>query len=641
MSKDSDLPPIPSTSTSGIPANAQRERSALGTGLFKKLTTKLRSPSSSPVIASGSPCAAPTPANSPNVGTSSSSPPSPADPAKTRRKGALRMPSMTLPKPAGPPPVVDSFTSPEHRQAALRARGLIPAASSPYRDAQGYRIPLSEQEKVLDQRFATEVERGGGGGVDAGEGDSEAQRIREAWLRRNREDGEGAGAGGVRASESAETDEGNVTFGRMGAARGRGTLVRGPSTPVSESAAVLDTSHSLRASASDADATADLSLSPRAPSMLSPRADTETHLVFVSPLAPPSPSDIAVLTHTPSPSLSAHSPPRKGKEKGKEKEKDASDAAEKVARWLQTSSPTGTTSPKALPIPVSGSAPLEPPESESLEQIIKSARHSQSGAGAGQQLAHSESSSLPASPSTNGKRRPSPIVISSTPPSSYSPPHIPLPSPPAPGLAESGQADIDRRQSVVSRLSANVPSLTNASGTSEPSVSLATPTTTVSRYPSTSSDDHSRSRKDPSAHEANGNGVQIQRKTSTSTKPMLLGSDATVIIESSEIEDELREFGADVSVNAVASGNGFQMSKSGMSLLQVGGDEKSSMRKSSSFGLFGRKSGKGEVRSRHLVFWSRFARLSTDDGNVRSLPPTDRRRAPSAPCNPCRTSGAQ
>lgn len=499
---------------------------------------------------------------------------------------------MTLPKPAGPP-VTDSFTSPEHRQAALRARGLIPPASSQYRDAHGYMIPLSEQEKVLDKKYAKEVDLQN---VTVDEGESEAKRIREAWLRRNREevvsggesteDGEGER---VKMSESQETNEGNVTFGKLNSSRG--TFVHGKPPPVSPSFAVLDTS---RSPILDTTVDADLGVSP---SPSSPPMDT--HLVFVSPLAPPSPSDIQVLTHTPSPSLSAPSPQDKGKGKATNdvSAKSNVDVNEKVERWLRTSTPTGTSSPQQLPIPVSGSAPLEPPESESFDQI-----HSATGSGAQTKNARQQQrEKTPQEVSTScgvQKRKPSPITIS-TAPSAYSPPSLrspssspsPLPSPsplhsslPVPGQhSESAtMVDIERRQSVVSRLSANVPSLTNTGTGSEPSMSLQTPTTSVTRYPSNSSDSHSHN------HGYGSGGAQ--RSQCTSAKPMLLGRDATVIVEAEESGTEVPSI---------------VMSKTGMTLqVQNSAEEKPPVRKSTSFGIFGRKLGKGEVRPRRLVVFS-------------------------------------
>ncbi|KAI0368771.1 hypothetical protein BV20DRAFT_980526 [Pilatotrama ljubarskyi] len=97
-----------------------------------------------------------------------------------RRRTGLRMPSLPkAPPPAAPP---NDFTSLEQRQAALRARGLLPPASGSYRDANGFMVPLSEQEAELDRRFAVVVED-----RHEEEAESEARKIREAWLARNKD----------------------------------------------------------------------------------------------------------------------------------------------------------------------------------------------------------------------------------------------------------------------------------------------------------------------------------------------------------------------------------------------------------------------------------------------------------------------
>ncbi|KAI0749709.1 hypothetical protein C8Q80DRAFT_1269545 [Daedaleopsis nitida] len=83
---------------------------------------------------------------------------------------------------AGPPkPVQSDFTSAEQRQAALRARGLVPATSAVqnrFRNADGFMMTLSEQEAEIDRRYT--VAPGPPSSDD--HSDSEATRIREAWL---------------------------------------------------------------------------------------------------------------------------------------------------------------------------------------------------------------------------------------------------------------------------------------------------------------------------------------------------------------------------------------------------------------------------------------------------------------------------
>ncbi len=88
------------------------------------------------------------------------------------------------PLPAAPP---NDFTSREQRQAALRARGLLPPVASAYRDANGFMVPLSEQEAELDRRYTVVVEESEGS--EQGAEASEAKKIREAWLARNKDAG--------------------------------------------------------------------------------------------------------------------------------------------------------------------------------------------------------------------------------------------------------------------------------------------------------------------------------------------------------------------------------------------------------------------------------------------------------------------
>lgn len=97
----------------------------------------------------------------------------------------MKLPS--LPKPQAPRSTrLNEFTSAEHREVALRARGLVPAR---YRDKTGYTLPLSEQETQMDQRFSVLMEEPS---TEGSEGETEAKRIREAWLQR-REKGGGEG----------------------------------------------------------------------------------------------------------------------------------------------------------------------------------------------------------------------------------------------------------------------------------------------------------------------------------------------------------------------------------------------------------------------------------------------------------------
>lgn len=157
-----DLPSVP---LPPIPDEGQKRP-----GLVKRITTKLRTPSQSWTHPSGPP---------PLEGV-------PEDAAaKHRRKISLRMP--TLPGPSTTTRntnLENAFTSPEQREAALRACGLIPAHPRPGRDTHGYMLPLSEQEERLDHDWAIIPN-------DAArlspEGESEAQRIKDAWLKKNHE----------------------------------------------------------------------------------------------------------------------------------------------------------------------------------------------------------------------------------------------------------------------------------------------------------------------------------------------------------------------------------------------------------------------------------------------------------------------
>ena len=94
------------------------------------------------------------------------------------------MPPMPkAPVPAAPP---NDFTSMEQRQAALRARGLLPAAvPRQFRGGDGFMMPLSEQEAEIDRRF-TIVVPGDSSTEDEGAA-SEANRIRKAWLSKQAE----------------------------------------------------------------------------------------------------------------------------------------------------------------------------------------------------------------------------------------------------------------------------------------------------------------------------------------------------------------------------------------------------------------------------------------------------------------------
>ncbi|GJE93911.1 hypothetical protein PsYK624_100760 [Phanerochaete sordida] len=163
-----DLPPIPSTSMAAAEDGSNRP------GLFKRVTTKLRSPTQSWAHSASNP--------NPLLPVAEDAAEEPA--SKHKRKFSFRMPSLPAPQAVARPPATleNAWTSPEQREAALRACGLIPAQPKPLRDLHGYRLPLSEQEDHLDREWALLPADGERMTAD---GESEAERIKEAWLKKN------------------------------------------------------------------------------------------------------------------------------------------------------------------------------------------------------------------------------------------------------------------------------------------------------------------------------------------------------------------------------------------------------------------------------------------------------------------------
>ena len=178
-----DLPPLPppddalphstSTDSQSPPAPQHQPKHPGGPGLFKRLTTKLRTPSASGSAAMGDPSSG-----------------SGGNPRAKRRAQTHNAPA---------PAMENAWTSPSQRAAALRARGLIP----PMRDAEGFKLPMSEQEARLDRDVAVVVPEEGasepakehqkGKSVDRNSEkereESEAGKIAEAWMRQNMGDG--------------------------------------------------------------------------------------------------------------------------------------------------------------------------------------------------------------------------------------------------------------------------------------------------------------------------------------------------------------------------------------------------------------------------------------------------------------------
>ncbi|KAI0635640.1 hypothetical protein C8Q77DRAFT_1071637 [Trametes polyzona] len=155
---------LPQQAAPTMPSSRTHAQASGGPNIFRRLTSKLRS-SSTPSPSSTPSAPAKSPQNNPQ-----------------RKRTALRIiPALPkAPVPAAPP---NDFTSREQRQAALRARGLLPASSA-YRDANGFMVPLSVQEAELDRRYTVVVDE-----RSAEEQESEAKKIREAWLARNKEAG--------------------------------------------------------------------------------------------------------------------------------------------------------------------------------------------------------------------------------------------------------------------------------------------------------------------------------------------------------------------------------------------------------------------------------------------------------------------
>jgi hypothetical protein len=182
-----DLPPLPP-----LPADQPTDQPQKSpAGVFRRLTSRLRSPSQS--WAHVSAAQAPPELD----GAQEGAPPTSPKKEKSKRKGAnalLSLPPSAIAHRKPGTELENSFTSAEQRQAALRAMGLTPASARPGRDAHGYKVPLSEQETHLDQLYAVTPEDAP---TSAGEQESEAQKIKEAWMRKN---GEIGGAESGRAS---------------------------------------------------------------------------------------------------------------------------------------------------------------------------------------------------------------------------------------------------------------------------------------------------------------------------------------------------------------------------------------------------------------------------------------------------------
>lgn len=171
-----ELPAAPSAPSTPPPPADELPKAA---GVFRRLTSKLRSPSQQWAhVASAA-------VNSGLDGVQEE--PSGQTPKKDRPRRKISTHMLALPGAShrkGGMDLENAFTSPEQRQAALRAVGLVPANAKPGRDAHGYMLPLSEQEKVRDQHYASAP---GDAPRTSDEQESEAQRIKEAWMKKNTE----------------------------------------------------------------------------------------------------------------------------------------------------------------------------------------------------------------------------------------------------------------------------------------------------------------------------------------------------------------------------------------------------------------------------------------------------------------------
>jgi len=173
-----DLPPLPEALPTEDAQKAQP-------GVFRRLTSKLRSPSQSWAHVSSS-----------QAGLDQEDVPGdqPSHPSTKKEKPKRKVSAPLLSQRKAGYQLENAFTSPEQRQAALRAAGLVPSNTRPGKDAHGYNVPLSELEEQLDRRYAITPENAP---RSSGEQESEAQRIKEAWMKKN---SEGGGAEGCSIS---------------------------------------------------------------------------------------------------------------------------------------------------------------------------------------------------------------------------------------------------------------------------------------------------------------------------------------------------------------------------------------------------------------------------------------------------------
>ncbi|KAH9831580.1 uncharacterized protein C8Q71DRAFT_726765 [Rhodofomes roseus] len=305
--KDDDLPPLPTPDS---------EASSSTPGLFRRITKRLR-----PAVGPGEQSDAPTSfqislptrsrsrSRSRARGDSASGADAPQPQIGKQRRPHVRIP-VPIPKAPAPAPLPNSFTSAENRRAALRARGLVPASGSAprYRDAHGYWMPLSEQERELDRMFAVVVEEKM---PSPDHEDTEAKKFRDAWLAKYRSESE-QGNGSEDQATTAASPSSDARHG-----------VRAVYEDGSRSAlpSATDLAHASEPSRHARRPSADGAMRGRA---YSASATAENRRPDLMPVVDPS------LPEMPFEDTAAHRLPRA-------RDRRSSDVSERVSRWFQTS----------------------------------------------------------------------------------------------------------------------------------------------------------------------------------------------------------------------------------------------------------------------------------------------------------------
>ncbi|TFY62992.1 hypothetical protein EVJ58_g3517 [Rhodofomes roseus] len=309
--KDDDLPPLPTPDS---------EASSSTPGLFRRITKRLR-----PAVGPGEQSDAPTSfqislptrsrsrSRSRARGDSASGADAPQPQIGKQRRPHVRIP-VPIPKAPAPAPLPNSFTSAENRRAALRARGLVPASGSAprYRDAHGYWMPLSEQERELDRMFAVVVEEKM---PSPDHEDTEAKKFRDAWLAKYRSESE-QGNGSEEQATTAASPSSDARHGARAVYEdgSRSALPSATDLAHASAAPAEPSRHARRPSADGA-------MRGRA---YSASATAENRRPVLMPVVDPS------LPEMPFEDTAAHRLPRA-------RDRRSSDVSERVSRWFQTS----------------------------------------------------------------------------------------------------------------------------------------------------------------------------------------------------------------------------------------------------------------------------------------------------------------